>query len=59
MSGITAPLTEALTARRRSEKRLGEVGMATFYLARDLKRDHRVTAKLPGPELARTLGGGQ
>jgi len=42
--------------RYRIERRLGEGGMATVYLAEDLKHDRKVALKVLRPELAAVLG---
>jgi eukaryotic-like serine/threonine-protein kinase len=49
-------LSEALRGRYLLERELGRGGMATVYLAQDLKHDRRVALKLLHPELATTLG---
>jgi len=49
-------LTAALTDRYRIERELGQGGMATVYLAHDLKHDRAVALKVLRPELAVTLG---
>lgn len=54
-SGIER-LSAALAARYRIERRLGEGGMATVYLAADLKHDRKVALKVLKPELAAALG---
>ncbi len=45
-----------LADRYRVEKVIGEGGMATVYLAEDLKHRRRVAVKVMRPELAATLG---
>jgi serine/threonine-protein kinase len=47
----TARLTTALADRYRVERELGAGGMATVYLAKDLKHDREVALKVPRPEL--------
>jgi eukaryotic-like serine/threonine-protein kinase len=49
-------LTEALADRYRIERELGAGGMATVYLARDLKHDRDVAIKVLKPELGAVLG---
>jgi tetratricopeptide (TPR) repeat protein len=49
-------LTAALADRYRIERELGEGGMATVYLARDLKHDRDVAIKVLRPELGASLG---
>jgi len=49
-------LTEALADRYRIEKEIGSGGMATVYLAQDLKHDRKVAVKVLKPELAAVLG---
>ena len=49
-------LADALAGRYRLERRLGQGGMATVYLARDLKHDRDVAIKVLRPELAAALG---
>ncbi|HEV8395869.1 MAG TPA: serine/threonine-protein kinase, partial [Vicinamibacterales bacterium] len=56
MSGNTERLNAALSARYRIEKQLGQGGMATVYLAQDLKHDRKVAVKVLKPELAAVLG---
>jgi eukaryotic-like serine/threonine-protein kinase len=55
---MSAPdgLVIALTDRYRIERELGHGGMATVYLARDLKHDREVALKVLRPELAAVLG---
>jgi serine/threonine-protein kinase len=49
-------LKAALADRYRLEGALGEGGMATVYLAHDLKHDRQVALKVLKPELAAALG---
>ncbi len=56
---MTAPapsLAHALQDRYTLERELGRGGMATVYLARDLRHDRPVALKVLHPELAATLG---
>src|ERR671919_136530 len=58
-SGITdgaSRLRTALADRYRIERELGAGGMATVYLARDLKHERNVAIKVLKPELAAVLG---
>ena len=52
----TSRLTAALADRYRIERELGQGGMATVYLARDLKHNRRVALKVLRPELAAMIG---
>ncbi|MCC7000687.1 MAG: serine/threonine-protein kinase [Gemmatimonadaceae bacterium] len=54
--GVIARLADALSDRYRVERELGAGGMATVYLARDLKHDREVAIKVLHPELGATLG---
>ena len=49
-------LAEALADRYRIERELGAGGMATVYLAQDLRHDRRVAVKVLRPELAAVIG---
>src|SRR5512138_48408 len=49
-------LQSALAGRYRVERELGAGGMATVYLARDLRHDRDVAIKVLHPELAAALG---
>jgi eukaryotic-like serine/threonine-protein kinase len=49
-------LSAALADRYRIERELGAGGMATVYLAEDLKHDRKVAIKVLKPELAAVLG---
>ncbi len=55
---MTAPdrLTEVLADRYRLERELGQGGMATVYLAQDLRHDRQVAVKVLRPELAAVIG---
>ena len=50
-------LTTALADRYRVERELGTGGMATVYLARDVRHDRDVAIKVVHQELAAALGG--
>jgi Tol biopolymer transport system component/tRNA A-37 threonylcarbamoyl transferase component Bud32 len=52
----TDRLAAALADRYRIERELGQGGMATVYLAEDLKHDRKVAVKVLRPELAAVLG---
>src|SRR5688572_27432409 len=49
-------VSAALSDRYRIERELGQGGMATVYLAQDLKHDRKVALKVLKPELAAVLG---
>src|SRR5688572_26735080 len=49
-------LTTAIADRYRIERQLGQGGMATVYLAADLKHDRKVAIKVLKPELAAVIG---
>jgi tetratricopeptide (TPR) repeat protein/tRNA A-37 threonylcarbamoyl transferase component Bud32 len=51
-----APLVKALADRYRVERELGAGGMATVYLAQDLKHEREVAIKVLQPELGAALG---
>jgi len=56
MPESTSRLIAALADRYRIERELGAGGMATVYLAEDLKHHRRVAVKVLRPELAAALG---
>ncbi len=49
-------LTEALAGRYTIERELGAGGMATVYLAHDVRHDRKVALKVLRPELAAVIG---
>ena len=49
-------LNAALSGRYRIERELGEGGMATVYLADDIKHERKVALKVLKPELAAVVG---
>ncbi|HSE66017.1 MAG TPA: protein kinase [Gemmatimonadales bacterium] len=56
MSTLPPPLATALSERYQIEREIGQGGMATVYLARDLKHDRQVALKVLRPELGAVLG---
>jgi len=56
MSDAETRLGTALADRYTIERELGAGGMATVYLAEDLKHDRKVAIKVLKPELAAVLG---
>jgi len=56
MASPPASLVAALADRYRIERELGHGGMATVYLAEDLRHHRRVAVKVLRPELAAVLG---
>ena len=53
---VLSQLKEALSDRYAIEREIGAGGMATVYLARDLRHDRPVALKLLNPELGAVLG---
>ncbi len=53
---LQARLQDALADRYRLDRELGAGGMATVYLAHDLKHDRKVAIKVLRPELVHALG---
>ena len=56
MSDPSSRLATALADRYTIERELGAGGMATVYLAQDLKHDRKVAVKVLRPELAAVIG---
>src|SRR5687767_4804354 len=56
VTSLTDRLNNALAERYRIERHLGAGGMATVFLAHDLKHDRKVALKVLKPELAAVLG---
>ena len=56
MSDPVTRLNAALQGRYRIEREIGEGGMATVYLAKDLKHNRNVALKVLKPELAAVVG---
>ncbi|MEO8480075.1 MAG: protein kinase [Gemmatimonadota bacterium] len=56
MNDVLDRLTTALADRYTIERELGQGGMATVYLARDIKHDRDVAIKVLRPELAVVIG---
>jgi serine/threonine-protein kinase len=57
MSDALPQLTAALEGRYVPERELGAGGMATVYLAHDVRHDRQVALKVLRPELAAVIGG--
>jgi eukaryotic-like serine/threonine-protein kinase len=56
VSDVLSRLSAALVSQYTIERELGRGGMATVYLARDLKHDRPVALKVLRPELTMALG---
>ena len=52
----TEQLNAALAGRYEIERQVGQGGMATVYLARDLRHNRRVAVKVLSSELAAVVG---
>jgi len=55
-AGHAERLEAALDGKYRIERKLGEGGMASVYLAEDLKHERKVALKILRPELAAVIG---
>jgi serine/threonine-protein kinase len=56
VSELTEKLNVAIADRYVIERKLGQGGMATVYLAHDVKHDRKVALKVLRPELAAVIG---
>src|SRR6188472_4660235 len=56
MADSFSRLSTVLSDRYRIERELGAGGMATVYLAQDLRHDRKVAIKVLRPELAAVIG---
>ena len=56
MTDPRARLASALADRYQIERELGQGGMATVYLAQDIRHERRVAVKVLRPELAAVIG---
>jgi serine/threonine protein kinase len=56
MSDLFAALASHLAGRYTLERQLGEGGMATVFLAQDVKHRRQVAIKVLKPELAASIG---
>ena len=59
MTDAVQRLSTSLADRYRIERELGAGGMATVYLAHDVRHDRRVALKVLRPELSAILGAGR
>jgi serine/threonine-protein kinase len=53
---LTARLSRTLADRYEVEREIGAGGMATVYLARDLRHNRKVALKVLHPELSAVIG---
>jgi len=56
MTEAASRLSAALASHYRLDREIGEGGMATVYLAHDLRHDRKVAVKVLRPELAAVIG---
>lgn len=59
MTDSQSRLTEALAGQYNIEREVGAGGMATVYLAHDVKHDRKVALKVLREDLSASLGGGR
>ena len=59
MTDILERLRATLSERYEIERELGQGGMATVYLARDIRHDREVAIKVLNPELSASIGAGR
>jgi eukaryotic-like serine/threonine-protein kinase len=57
VTGIFEFPSEQLADRYRMDREIGVGGMATVYLAHDLRHDRHVAIKVLSPEIAAVIGG--
>src|SRR6266480_2624730 len=56
LAGPIQQLSDSLVGRYAIDREIGRGGMATVYLARDVKHDRHVALKVLNPELGAVLG---
>jgi serine/threonine protein kinase len=56
LSDLRTQLQDSLRSSYDLEREIGRGGMATVFLARDIKHDRRVAVKVLNPELGAVLG---